>query len=304
MIKNNILETIGNTPLVKLNNLVSEDMADIYVKVESKNPSGSIKDRAAYQMVKDAIENGDVKKGDTIVESTSGNMGVGLSMIGAVLGINIVIVMPDSMTVERKKLFAAYGADIVLTPGKLGMQGAVDEANRLVREKGYYLLNQFGNFSNPLAHEKTTAVEILDELKDIDVFVAGVGTGGTISGIGKKLKEEIENINIVAVEPKTAQVLKGNPGAHKIQGIAANFIPKTYNDKYVDEIYDVSDEDAYETSRNLAKKEGILAGISSGANVFAALEYAKKLGEGKVVVTVLPDTGERYLSTDLYPYED
>ncbi|RVU55381.1 cysteine synthase A [Anaerosphaera multitolerans] len=304
MIKNNILETIGNTPLVKLNNLTEDNMADIYVKVESKNPSGSIKDRPAYQMVKDALGKGIIKKGDTIVESTSGNMGIGLSMIGAVLGLNIVIVMPDTMSIERRKLFQAYGAKLILTPGAKGMQGSVDEAKRLSEERGYFLLNQFVNPSNPLAHERTTAKELLEDLDTIDVFVAGVGTGGTISGTGKVLKEKLKNIKIVAVEPKSGQILKGKPGPHKIQGIGANFIPETYYGQYVDEIFDVSDEESYEMTRELAKKEGILAGISSGANVFAAIEYAKNLGKGKTVVTVLPDTGERYLSTDLFLYEE
>lgn len=301
MIKNNILETIGKTPMVKINNLVDENMADVYVKIESSNPGGSIKDRAAYQMVNDAIANGALKKGDTIVEATSGNMGVGLAMIGAAMGIDVVITMPDSMSIERRKLFVAYGAKLVLTPGINGMQGAVDAANKLVEEKGYIPMRQFENESNTRAHEETTATEILEDLNNVDVFVASVGTGGTITGIAKKLKENID-VKVVAVEPKTAQILKGKPGAHKIQGIAANFIPAIYNSQYIDEIYDIDDEDAFEMARELAKKEGILAGISSGANLFVALEYAKKLGSGKTVVTILPDTGERYLSTSLFPY--
>lgn len=300
---NSIYRTIGNTPMVKINNITKElDIADIYVKIESANPSGSIKDRAALYMIEKAEEKGILSKGSTIIEPTSGNTGIALAMIGASKGYDVILVMPDSMSIERRKLMLGYGAKILLTPGKDGMKGSVDLAEKLSREKGYFLPNQFENDNNKLAHYETTGIEILEQRKHkIDAFVAGVGTGGTVSGVGKRLKEEVDNIKVYAVQPKTSPVLTKNiSGSHKIQGIGANFIPGIYDKDVVDEVIDISDEDAFKYARLLGEKEGILSGISSGANIAAAIEVAKKLGKGKVVVTVLPDTGERYLSTSLF----
>ncbi|HEY4543080.1 MAG TPA: cysteine synthase A [Tissierellaceae bacterium] len=300
---NSIYRTIGNTPMVKINNITKElDIADIYVKIESANPSGSIKDRAALYMIEKAEEKGILSKGSTIIEPTSGNTGIALAMIGASKGYEVILVMPDSMSIERRKLMLGYGAKILLTPVKDGMKGSVDLAEKLSREKGYFLPNQFENDNNKLAHYETTGIEILEQRKHkIDAFVAGVGTGGTVSGVGKRLKEEVDNIKVYAVQPKTSPVLTKNiSGSHKIQGIGANFIPGIYDKDVVDEVIDISDEDAFKYARLLGEKEGILSGISSGANIAAAIEVAKKLGKGKVVVTVLPDTGERYLSTSLF----
>ncbi len=303
---NSIYNTIGNTPMVKINNITEGlDIADIYVKIESANPSGSIKDRAALYMIEKAEEEGILSVGSTIIEPTSGNTGIALAMIGAAKGYEVILVMPDSMSVERRKLMLGYGANILLTPGKEGMKGSVDLAEKLSKEKGYFLPNQFENTNNKLAHYETTSIEILEQTKEnIDAFVAGVGTGGTVSGIGKRLKEEVEDIKIYAVQPKTSPVLTTNTsGPHKIQGIGANFIPGIYDKDVIDGVIDISDEDAFKYARLLGKKEGILSGISSGANLAGAIEVAKKLGKGKVVVTVLPDTGERYLSTSLFERE-
>lgn len=304
MLYNNIIETIGNTPLVKVNKTES-NMADIYVKVESFNPGGSVKDRAAYYMIKAAQEQGLIQTGDTIVEATSGNMGISLSMIGAALGYKMVIVMPDTMSIERRKMISAYGAELVLTPGSQGMAGSVEKANELGKEKGYFLINQFKNRANIQAHIETTAVEIYDDLNgEIDAFVAGVGTGGTVSGIGSVLKEKNPAIQIFAVQPDKSPVLTGGAaGPHGIQGIGANFVPEIYNEQVVDEVLSMDQETAYAASRELGKKEGILVGMSSGGNYAAAKEIAKRLGAGKKVVTILPDTGERYLSTILFDEE-
>lgn len=303
---NSIYNTIGNTPMVKINNITEGlDIADIYVKIESANPSGSIKDRAALYMIEKAEEEGILSVGSTIIEPTSGNTGIALAMIGAAKGYEVILVMPDSMSVERRKLMLGYGANILLTPGKEGMKGSVDLAEKLSKEKGYFLPNQFENTNNKLAHYETTSIEIIEQTKEnIDAFVAGVGTGGTVSGIGKRLKEEVEDIKIYAVQPKTSPVLTTNTsGPHKIQGIGANFIPGIYDKDVIDGVIDILDEDAFKYARLLGKKEGILSGISSGANLAGAIEVAKKLGKGKVVVTVLPDTGERYLSTSLFERE-
>ncbi|MDR7870423.1 MAG: cysteine synthase A [Tissierellaceae bacterium] len=304
MIYNNISETIGRTPLVKINN-TEKGMAEILVKVEGFNPGGSIKDRPALYMIKDAEEKGLLKKGDTIIEATSGNMGIALSMIGAALGYKVKIVMPDTMSIERRRIMTAYGAELVLTEGKLGMQGSVDMAEKLAKENNYFLTRQFANEANTLSHIETTAKEILEDTDGkIDAFVAGVGTGGTISGIGKILKEHNKNILTVAVQPVKSPVLTGGaPSGHGIQGIGANFVPDIYNKDVVDEVLNMDEETAYEAARNLGKNEGILAGMSSGGNFAAAIEIAKRLGEGKRVVTVLPDTGERYLSTALFEQE-
>lgn len=305
MIYNNIHETIGKTPVVKLNNIVDDNMAEVYVKVESFNPGGSIKDRPVLYMIKDAEEKGLLKSGGTIIEPTSGNTGIAISMIGVSKGYKVIIVMPESMSLERRKIMKSYGAELILTDGKLGMQGAVDKAKELAEKNGYFMPNQFENPANVKAHYETTSVEILDSIEgNIDAFVAGVGTGGTISGVGKRLKEVNPETLIYAVEPSKAPLLsQGKAGSHGIQGIGANFIPAILNRKLLDEVITVDDEDALETSRKLGAKEGIFCGISAGANVYAALKVAKKLGAGKKVVTVLPDTGERYLTTALFREE-
>ncbi|MFC4710975.1 cysteine synthase A [Enterococcus eurekensis] len=304
MLYNNIIEAIGKTPLVKLEN-TEANMADIYVKVESFNPGGSVKDRAAYYMIKTAAEKGLIKQGDTIIEATSGNMGISLSMIGAALGYKMVIVMPDTMSVERRKMIAAYGAELVLTPGSKGMLGSVEKAQELAKEKGYFVINQFKNMANFQAHVETTAVEIYDDLNgELDAFVAGVGTGGTVSGIGSFLKSKNPAIQIIAIQPDKSPVLTGgNPGPHGIQGIGANFVPEIYKAEVIDEVLSMNQETAYDASRELGKKAGILVGMSAGGNFAAAKIIAKRLGAGKKVVTILPDTGERYLSTVLFDEE-
>ncbi len=303
---NNVSELVGNTPMMKLSNLKEENEADILVKIESKNPSGSIKDRAALYMIKDAEEKGLLKAGGTIIEPTSGNTGIGLSMLGASKGYRVIIVMPETMSIERRKLMKAYGAEIILTEGSKGMSGAVGKAEELAKENGYFMPNQFANMANRKAHYETTGPEILEATDNkVDAFVAGVGTGGTVSGIGKRLKEEIESVKIYAVEPEKSQVIKGDsPAPHGIQGIGANFVPEVLDRDVLDGIIPIKDEDAFKYSRLLGEKEGILAGISAGANIAAAKKLAKELGEGHVVVTVLPDTGERYLSTKLFAEEE
>lgn len=305
MIFNNIYETIGRTPMVKLNNLDLGDSADIFVKLESFNPSGSVKDRASLYMIENAEKEGLLKKGGTIIEPTSGNTGIGLSMIGAAKGYNVILVMPDTMSMERRKLMKSYGAQIILTEGKDGMLGSVNLAKKLANENGYFMPNQFSNKNNKLAHYETTSREILEDLDgELDAFVAGVGTGGTISGVGRRLKEYRKEIMTIAVQPEKSQVLTGKtPGPHGIQGLGANFIPDIFEKDVVDEIISIQDEVAFKYARILGKNEGILAGISSGANLAAAVIIAKRLGKGKKVVVVLPDTGERYLSTSLFAEE-
>ncbi len=305
MILNNIYESIGKTPIVRLNKLKEEGAAEILVKIESFNPSGSVKDRASLYMIEAAEREGLLTKGGTIIEPTSGNTGVGLAMIGAAKGYNVILVMPDTMSIERRKLMLAYGAKIILTEGKKGMIGSVELAQRLARDNNYFMPNQFGNENNKIAHYETTAMEILEDTKgNIDAFVAGVGTGGTVSGVGKKLKEYNKDILIVAAQPEKSPVLTGGaPSGHKIQGLGANFIPGIYDKEVVDEVLDIDEQISYEYSRRLAMEEGILSGISAGANIAAASIIARKLGEGKRVLTVIPDTGERYLSTDLFSGE-
>lgn len=303
MIAKNVFELIGRTPVVKLNKIVEKEWAEIYLKLEFFNPGGSVKDRVAFSMIEKAEKEGKLKKGSVIIEPTSGNTGIGLAMVGAAKGYKVIIVMPDTMSMERRMLLAAYGAEVVLTPGKLGMEGAIKKAEELVRQnKNYFMPQQFENFANPLIHEETTAKEIIEDFKEgLDVFVAGVGTGGTITGVGKKLKNEFSHIKIIAVEPFSAAVLSGKePGPHKIQGIGAGFIPKVLDKSVIDEVIAVKDEDAFEVTRLLAKKEGILGGISTGASLWAAIEVAKKLGKGKKVLAIAPDSGERYLSTQLF----
>jgi cysteine synthase A len=294
-----ITQLIGNTPMIRLNKVVPENSAEVIVKLESFNPGGSVKDRIALNMIKRAEEEGRLKPGGTIVEPTSGNTGIGLAMVSAVKGYKLILVMPDTMSIERRNLLLSYGAELVLTPGAEGMKGAIKKAQEILElNPGYIMLDQFKNPANPEIHELTTAKEILKDTNGIvDAFVAGVGTGGTISGVGKVLKQYNKNIKIFAVEPEESPVLSGGkPGPHKIQGIGAGFIPDTLNLDIIDGIIKVKERDAFEMSMILAKQEGILCGISSGANVFAAIEVANRLGKGKRVVTVLPDTGERYLS--------
>ncbi|MBK0348526.1 cysteine synthase A [Aerococcaceae bacterium zg-ZJ1578] len=300
MIYQNIADTIGNTPLVKLN-FNEENIADVFVKVESFNPSGSVKDRATYYILQDLLSKGTLKNGGTIIEATSGNTGVALSMMGAALGIKVILVMPETMTVERRNLMAAYGAEIVLTPGTEGMAGATKKAESLSAELNAPIFGQFSNPANIQAHFETTAKEILSDLGHVDGFVAGVGTGGTVSGTAKGLKESNAETVVWAVEPEeSALISKGVAGPHKIQGIGANFIPDNFDAAIIDTVVTVSSEDAMAMTRKLAKEFGILAGVSAGANVTAALRLAKTLGAGKQVVTVLPDTGERYLSTGIF----
>jgi cysteine synthase A len=294
---------VGLTPIVRLQNIVSGNDADVFAKLEFFNPGGSIKDRIALKMIEDAERKGLLKKDSIILEPTSGNTGIGLALVGASKGYKVVLVMPETMSIERRKLLKALGAEIILTPGVKGMKGAIDKVNEMVAEnRNFFVPQQFENPSNPQAHRETTAEEILQQMNgDIDAFVSGVGTGGTITGVGEVLKLRIKNIKVIAVEPSSSPVLSGGkPGPHKIQGIGAGFIPKILNRDIIDGIIQVTDMEAMKTSRLLAKKEGILAGISSGAALFAALKVAKELGKGKKVVVILPDTGERYLSTDLF----
>ena len=301
MIYNGAIELIGNTPILKVKSMVDENCADVYVKLEKFNPGGSVKDRAALGMIEKAEKEGILKEGSVIVEPTSGNTGIGLAMIGRLKGYKVVIVMPETMSKERRDLTKAYGAELVLTEGSKGMKGAIEKANELVKNKGYFMPQQFENIANPEKHYETTADEIFNDINDLDVFVAGVGTGGTATGVGKRLKEKINGIQVVAVEPSNSQVIAGKkPGAHKIQGIGAGFIPQNYKAEYVDNVVPVTDEDAIRTAVEFAKKEGILVGISSGAAIYTAIEIAKKLGKGKKVLALSPDGGEKYISMGIY----
>lgn len=305
-IAKNITELIGHTPLVELNKLTegSQTGAKILLKIESFNPGGSAKDRIAFSMIKDAEIRDVLKPGGTIIEPTSGNTGVGLAWIAAVKGYQAIFTMPETMSIERQNLLRAYGAKVVLTPGAEGMQGAINKAEQLKKEiEGAVILQQFENPANPYAHFNTTANEIWEDTEgQVDVFVACVGTGGTVSGTGAGLKRRNPSVEVVAVEPNSSAVLSGDaPGKHKIQGIGAGFIPNTYNPSVVDKIIRVRDEDAFTTARALARQEGILAGISSGAALHAALRLATlPVYNQKTIVVLLPDTGERYLSTELF----
>lgn len=302
MIYNNLIDMIGNTPIIKLNNIVNENMAEVYVKLEKYNPAGSIKDRAALGMIEDAEERGLLKKDSVIVEPTSGNTGIALAMIGKLKGYKVIIVMPDSMSLERRNLISAYGAELVLTEDSKGMQGAIDKAEELLKgNPNYFIPQQFENYSNAKKHYESTAIEILTDFAQLDAFVAGVGTSGTLMGIGRKLKKERKNIQIVAVEPASSPVLSGGKaGSHKIQGIGANFIPTLYDKSVVDSIIQVTDEAALKMTPILTKEEGLFLGISAAANVFAAIELAKKLGKDHKVLTIAPDGGEKYLSTGIF----
>ena len=298
-IYDNILETIGNTPLVKINKM-NDGYATVVAKVESFNPAGSVKDRPAFNMIKAAQKAGLVNNDTVIIEPTSGNTGIGLAMVCAVFGYRLILTMPETMSIERRKLLSAYGAEIVLTDGTKGMQGAVDKADELHKEiKNSFIPQQFSNRANPQIHEITTAQEIFDDTQGkVDIIVAGVGTGGTISGIARTLKKKNPDIKAVAVEPLSSPLLsKGVAGPHKIQGIGANFVPDNFDKKLIDEIITVSNEDALNTFKDAAKKEGILCGISSGAALYAAIKLSERVeNKGKLIVVILPDTGERYLS--------
>ncbi|WP_214517468.1 cysteine synthase A [Staphylococcus pseudintermedius] len=302
----NITDIIGQTPVVKLRHQAGEDAADIYVKLEYQNPGGSVKDRIALAMIEQAEKEGKIKPGDTIVEPTSGNTGIGLAFVCAAKGYKAVFTMPETMSMERRNLLKAYGAELVLTPGAEAMKGAIKKAKELKETHGYFEPQQFENPANPKVHELTTGPELVEQFegRTIDAFLAGVGTGGTLSGAGKVLKEKYPDIQIVAIEPEDSPVLSGGePGPHKLQGLGAGFIPGTLNTEIYDEIIKVGNEVVMETSRRVAKEEGILGGISSGAAIYAAIQKAKELGKGKTVVTVLPSNGERYLSTPLYNFE-
>ena len=298
-----ITEGIGNTPLVRLNKLAPEDGASIYGKVEFFNPGGSVKDRICLNMINEAEKDGRLKPGGTIVEPTSGNTGIGLALVAAVRGYKLILVMPESMSLERASLLSSYGAQLILTPAWDGMKGSIKEAESIVAQNpDYFMPDQFSNPANPAMHKKTTALELWDALDGkIDAFVAAVGTGGTITGCGEVFKERNPAIKVIAIEPAGSPVLSGGEaGPHKIQGIGAGFVPKVLNRSILDDIIRVTDDQAYQTTKLLAKKEGLLVGISAGANVFAAQHVAKELGPGKNVVTVLCDTGERYLSVEKY----
>ena len=303
MVYKNLLDLIGNTPIVKLNNIFNdENIADIYVKLEGFNLGSSVKDRAALGMIEAAEKSGRLKPGGTIVEPTSGNTGISLALISSLKGYKIIIIMPDTMSVERRSIIAAYGAEIILTDGAKGMKGAIEKAEELLKNNpDYFMPQQFENSANPEMHYKTTGEEIIKDLPDLDAFVAGVGTGGTITGIGKKLEEFNPDRTIVGVEPTDSAVLSGEkPGKHKLQGIGAGFIPKILDLSVIDEVIRISNDKAFEFCRIISRQNALFLGISSGAAIAAAYETAKKLGKGKKVLAVSPDGGEKYLSTDVY----
>jgi cysteine synthase A len=305
-----VTELIGDTPLVRLNRLVPEDSAEIYVKLEYQNPGASVKDRIAISMVEVAEQQGILKPGDTIVEPTSGNTGIGLALVAAAKGYKAILVMPETMSIERRNLLRAYGAELILTPGSEGINGAVRKAEELAAENpSYFLPQQFKNQANVKIHRETTGPEIVEAINSLDgkldAFVAGIGTGGTISGAGVVLKQNFEGIKIYAVEPAASPILSGGkPGPHKIQGIGANFVPDILNREIYDGVITIENEDAFEYARRAAKEEGILCGISSGASIYAALQVAKELGAGKRVIAVVASNGERYLSTPLFNFEN
>ncbi|MBB3114142.1 cysteine synthase A [Paenibacillus phyllosphaerae] len=305
-----VTDLIGDTPLVKLNRLVPEDSAEIYVKLEYQNPGSSVKDRIAISMIEVAEQEGRLKPGDTIVEPTSGNTGIGLALVAAAKGYKAILVMPETMSIERRNLLRAYGAELVLTPGAEGMNGAVRRAEELAKENpSYFIPQQFKNQANVKIHRETTGPEIVEAINSLDgkldAFVAGIGTGGTISGTGEVLKSNFPGIKIVAVEPAASPILSGGtPGPHKIQGIGANFVPDILNREIYDQVITIENEEAFETARRAAKEEGLLVGISSGAAIYAALKVAKELGKGKRVIAIVPSNGERYLSTPLFNFEN
>lgn len=297
-----VSDLIGKTPIIKLKKIVEKGMAEVYAKVEFKNPGGSIKDRICLAMIEDAEKSGELKPGGTIVEPTSGNTGIGLAMIGAARDYKVILTMPETMSLERIYILKSYGAEVILTPGSEGMEGSIKKAEEIMKKKGAFMPQQFSNPANPEVHRRTTALEILEALGErIDAFVAGVGTGGTITGVGEVLKSNNPGIKIVAVEPAASPVLSGGrAGPHKIQGIGAGFIPKVLNRAVIDRVITVKDDEAFRFSRRLAEEEGLFVGISSGAAAWAALKLAAELGPGKKVVTVFPDTGERYFSMEQF----
>lgn len=306
---NSITDLIGQTPVVKLNRLTGADDAEVYLKLEYFNPGSSVKDRIALAMIEAAEKMGDLKEGTTIIEPTSGNTGIGLAMIAAAKGYKSVLVMPETMSMERRNLLRAYGAELVLTPGPDGMNGpngAIKTAEKLAAENGWFMPQQFKNEANPEIHRLTTGPEIVEAMGDqLDAFVSGIGTGGTITGAGQVLKEKYPDILLVAVEPTDSAVLSGGkPGPHKIQGIGAGFVPDVLDTEIYGEIIQVTNDQSYETARRAAREEGILGGVSSGAAIYAALQLAKRLGKGKKVLAIIPSNGERYLSTPLYQFEE
>ncbi|MDU4935104.1 MAG: cysteine synthase A [Peptostreptococcaceae bacterium] len=298
MIYEDVLSLIGNTPMIRLNRL---GYPNVYVKLELNNPAGSVKDRAVYAMIDGAIRRNELKKGDVLVEATSGNTGIALAMIGRLKGYKVIIIMPETMSIERRQLVKAYGAELILTQGSKGMNGAVEKANELLKlNSNYKSLGQFENADNKRGHYEHTGVEIYNDLPDVDIFTCGIGTGGTLSGAGKYLKEKNPDVKIIGIEPKSSPLIsEGKAGAHKIQGIGANFIPKNYDEKICDEIITVSDEDAFEMVRQLGQMEGLLVGISAGANIFAAIELSK-LYNDKKIVTVAPDGINKYMSMGIF----
>ena len=299
------LELIGGTPVVRLNRMIDGSAAEVWGKLESMNPGGSVKDRICLGMIEAAERDGRLAPGGTIIEPTSGNTGIGLALVASVKGYKLVLTMPDTMSEERRSLLMAYGAELILTPDTKGMHGAIRKAEELLAEHpDYFMPQQFSNPANPEAHRRTTAVELLEQFDRIDAFVAGIGTGGTMMGVGEVLRRERPEVRLYAVEPAASPVLGGGePGFHKIQGIGAGFVPDIVDTGIYDEVIEVTDEDAAATSRRLAREEGLLLGISSGANCFAAMHVARRLGPGKTVVTVFCDTGERYLTTELFASE-
>lgn len=306
-IVNSVTELIGQTPILKLNHVVPAGAADVYVKLEFFNPAGSVKDRIALAMIEQAEQTGQLQPGGTIVEPTSGNTGIGLAMVAAAKGYHLVIVMPETMSVERRKLMQGYGAELILTPGADGMQGSIAKAEELVKTKGYFMPMQFENPANPAIHATTTGQEIITAFGQDNLpaaFVAGVGTGGTLTGVGKALKAANSQVKVYALEPAESPLLKeGKSGKHKIQGISAGFIPATLDQNVYDGIVEVSSDDAIATAQKVARLEGFLPGISAGANIHGAIELAKQFGAGKKVITLAPDGGDRYLSTDLFKFE-
>lgn len=302
-----VTELIGETPLLKLNKIVPEGAGDVYVKLESMNIGGSVKDRIAFNMIEEAEKAGELKEGDTIVEATSGNTGVGLAMVAAAKGYKAVFIMPDTLSKERRALMKAYGAELELTPGDNGMPGSLERAMELAEQDNFFMPSQFKNPANPSAHIKTTGPEIIEAFdgETPDAFVAGVGTGGTVTGVGKVLKLHNPSVQIIAVEPAESAVLSGKEkGKHKIQGIGAGFIPDILDTDVYDEVLTVTSEEAIETTRRVAREEGLLVGVSAGANITAAIRVAEKLGKGKRVVTIGCDTGERYLSTPVFSIDE
>lgn len=301
-----ITDLIGDTPLVKLQRMTGEEDADVYLKLEYMNPGSSVKDRIALSMVEEAEKSGELKPGATLVEPTSGNTGIGLAMVAAAKGYRSVLVMPDTMSLERRNLLKAYGAELVLTPGPDGMGGAIAKAKELQEEHGYYMPQQFENPANPKVHRETTGKELLAQVDgQLDALISGIGTGGTITGAGEVLKEAFPDLRIVALEPSDSPILSGGKkGPHKIQGIGAGFVPGILNTSIYDEVMTVTTDQSFEYARKAAREEGILGGISSGAAIYAALKVAKELGKGKKVVAIIPSNGERYLSTPLYQFDD